>query len=100
MDIEVKGLVQVQDKETVLVLPGLNSSIDANALSTLRVSFGAIPVAVTESASPTPSPSSPDVPRSTPSPQPESEGAAPAEKSRGIKIMKPLTLKKKLAPKA
>jgi hypothetical protein len=45
MDLEVKGLVQVQeDKSTLLVLPGAGSSIDANALSTLRVSFGAIPV--------------------------------------------------------
>lgn len=45
MDLEVKGLVQVQeDKSTRLVLPGAGSSIDANALSTLRVSFGAIPV--------------------------------------------------------
>jgi beta-lactam-binding protein with PASTA domain len=45
MDIEVKGLVQVlDDKNTMLVLPGINSGIDPNALSTLRVSFGAIPV--------------------------------------------------------
>jgi beta-lactam-binding protein with PASTA domain len=46
MDLEVKGLVQVlDDKNTMLVLPGINSGIDPNALSTLRVSFGAIPVA-------------------------------------------------------
>lgn len=45
MDIEVKGLVQVNgDKSTTFVLPGAGSAIDANSLSTLRVSFGAIPV--------------------------------------------------------
>jgi hypothetical protein len=43
MDIEVKGLVQVQDKQTVMVLPTVGSSVDPNSLSTLRVSFGAIP---------------------------------------------------------
>ena len=99
MDIEVKGLVQVQDKETVLVLPGLNSSIDANALSTLRVSFGAIPVAVSESASPTPS--SPDVPRSAAPPQQAPESEAWSMKSeRPFNAMKPMKFKKKPAPKA
>jgi hypothetical protein len=44
MDIEVKGLVQVQNKQTVMVLPTVGSSVDPNSLSTLRVSFGAIPV--------------------------------------------------------
>jgi len=44
MDIEVKGLVQVQDKQTVMVLPTVGSSVDPGSLSTLRVSFGAVPV--------------------------------------------------------
>jgi len=44
MDIEVKGLVNVQaDGSTVMVLPTLSSQIDANQLSTLRVSFAAVP---------------------------------------------------------
>lgn len=43
MDIEVKGLVNVQDGNTVLVLPTLNTQVDPNQLSTLRVSFAAIP---------------------------------------------------------
>ena len=46
MDIEIRGLVQVNDdKTTTFVLPNAGSPIDANSLSTLRVSFGAIPVA-------------------------------------------------------
>jgi hypothetical protein len=44
MDIEVKGLVQVQNNQTTMVLPTVGSSVDPNSLSTLRVSFGAIPV--------------------------------------------------------
>jgi len=43
MDIEVKGLVNVQDGNTVLVLPTPGSQLDPNQLSTLRVSFAAIP---------------------------------------------------------
>jgi hypothetical protein len=44
MDIEVKGLVQVENDQTIMVLPTVGSSVDPNSLSTLRVSFGAIPV--------------------------------------------------------
>jgi ABC-type transporter Mla subunit MlaD len=45
LDIEVKGLVNVdsQSGQTVMVLPTLGTPIDANQLSTLRVSFAAIP---------------------------------------------------------
>jgi hypothetical protein len=44
MDIEVKGLVNVaQDGSTVMVLPTLGTPIDPGNLSTLRVSFAAIP---------------------------------------------------------
>ncbi len=44
MDIEVKGLVNVQqDGSTVMVLPTLASQIDASQLSTLRVSYAAVP---------------------------------------------------------
>ncbi len=69
MDIEVKGLVQVSpDKATQLVLPAVGSAIDANALSTLRISFGAIPVAST------PAPPSPAA--APPSPAPATPAAA------------------------
>ena len=55
MDIEVKGLVQVlQDKSTVMVLPAEGSVVDANTLSTLRVSFGAIPVVLAARQEPDP----------------------------------------------
>jgi hypothetical protein len=44
MDIEVKGLVNVdQDGSTVMVLPTLGTPIDPGHLSTLRVSFAGIP---------------------------------------------------------
>jgi hypothetical protein len=56
MDIELKGLVQVRaDNTTVMVLPAEKSGIDPNSLSTLRVTFGAIPVAVATPATPVPS---------------------------------------------
>jgi hypothetical protein len=44
MDIEVKGLVEVEENKTALVLPSATGQIDPNSLSTLRVSFGAVPV--------------------------------------------------------
>lgn len=60
MDIELKGLVQVQaDNTTVMVLPAEKSAIDPSSLSTLRVTFGAIPVAVAATA---PAPSTPVTP--------------------------------------
>jgi cell division protein FtsB len=44
MDIEVKGLVNVQqDGSTVMVLPTLSSQIDASQLSTLRIAYAAVP---------------------------------------------------------
>ena len=44
MDIEVKGLVNVQeDGSTVMVLPTVATQIDASQLSTLRVSYAAVP---------------------------------------------------------
>lgn len=70
MDIELKGLVQVQaDNTTVMVLPAEKSPIDPNSLSTLRVTFGAIPVAVA-AAPPAPVPSAPATPPAGPSVRP------------------------------
>lgn len=44
MDIEVKGLVNIQeDGSTVMVLPTIATQIDASQLSTLRVSYAAVP---------------------------------------------------------
>jgi methyl-accepting chemotaxis protein len=43
MDVEIKGLVEATEKETTLVLPSTGAPIDPNALSTLRVSFSAVP---------------------------------------------------------
>lgn len=79
LDIEIKGLVQVNaDNTTVMVLPAEKSAIDPNSLSTLRVTFGAIPVAAatplaskpvtaTTPAAPTPAVSVPTPKTTTPS---------------------------------
>ena len=68
MDLEVKGLVQVQaDKSTLLVMPTPGSSIDPNSLSTLRVSFAAVPVAAAAADLGTKGPSIIGGPESVPS---------------------------------
>jgi ABC-type transporter Mla subunit MlaD len=65
LDIEVKGLVQIQPgKGTTLVLPTAGAAIDPQSLSTLRISFGAIPVAA--AATPTPPTPSPPTPAHRP----------------------------------
>jgi hypothetical protein len=47
LDLEVKAFVQVdRDGETALAFPKPDAEVDSSALSTLRVSFGAIPSAV------------------------------------------------------
>ena len=47
LDLEVKAFVQVNgDGETALAFPKPDAEVDASALSTLRVSFGAIPSAL------------------------------------------------------
>jgi len=68
MDLEVKGLVQVQEGVTSLLLPSVGTPVDAGALSTLRVSFGAIPVVAPmkspSTSGPAPSTASPRQPSS------------------------------------
>jgi hypothetical protein len=47
LDLEVKAFVQVNEEgETELAFPKPDAEVDTSALSTLRVSFGAIPSAV------------------------------------------------------
>ena len=47
LDLEVKAFVQVdREGETSLAFPQHDAEVDASALSTLRVSFGAIPSAL------------------------------------------------------
>ena len=89
LDIEVKGLVQVgQDNTTTLALPNVGSQIDPNSLSTLRVSFGAIPVAAPEPAQTVPTPGPRAAPTAPQAPTAEVEkpkrpkGAAKAEKAK------------------
>ena len=43
MDLEIKGLVEVGEKETSLVLPTAQAPVDPALLSTLRLSFSAAP---------------------------------------------------------
>lgn len=53
LDIEVKTILQVPDeKSTVLLFPSIGSQVRPESLSTLRVSFGAIPVAGTQAVNP------------------------------------------------
>lgn len=46
LDLEVKAFVQVEEGETALAFPKPDAEVDPAALSTLRVSFGAIPSAL------------------------------------------------------
>jgi hypothetical protein len=46
LDLEVKAFVQVEEGETALAFPKPDAEVDASTLSTLRVSFGAIPSAL------------------------------------------------------
>jgi hypothetical protein len=47
LDLEVRGFVHVDDEgKTALAFPRPDAEVDASALSTLRLSFGAIPSAV------------------------------------------------------
>jgi TolA-binding protein len=61
MDVEMKSLVEVSSAGvTGLVFPAAGAAVDPNTLSTLRMSFGAIPV-----ATPTPTPASAAAPAVT-----------------------------------
>ena len=57
MDLEVKGLVEVDEQTTTIVLPGAGAAVDPTALSTFRVSFAAVPAVPAEvAAEPPPEP--------------------------------------------
>jgi chromosome segregation ATPase len=43
MDLEIKGLVEAGEKTTALVLPSAQAAVDPALLSTLRLSFSAVP---------------------------------------------------------
>jgi hypothetical protein len=44
MEVELRGLILVQDKQTRFVMPTLRQPVDADQLSTIRMAFGMIPV--------------------------------------------------------
>lgn len=50
LDLELKGLVEVDEQRTTLVLPSAGAAVDPTALSTFRVSFAAVPALPTEVA--------------------------------------------------
>ena len=54
LDVEIKGLIVVQENETRIVTPTLSQSIDPAQLSTIRMSFNTIPVLRTQSKQPPP----------------------------------------------
>jgi hypothetical protein len=59
LDLEIKGLVEVDEQKTTLVLPTAGAAVDPTALSTLRISFGTVPVVPAEAP-----PQPPPAPRS------------------------------------
>jgi predicted RNase H-like nuclease (RuvC/YqgF family) len=48
LDLEIKGLVEVEEQQTTLVLPTAGAAVEPTALSTLRVSFATVPVVPAE----------------------------------------------------
>ena len=62
--LEVKGLVEVDEQGTTLVLPSTGAAVDPTALSTFRVSFAAVPALPAE-VTPEPPPE-PKKPRARP----------------------------------
>jgi hypothetical protein len=56
LDVEIKGLVEVEEKKTTLVLPTSGAALEPSALSTLRVSFATVPVVPAEEPPPPPEP--------------------------------------------
>lgn len=56
LDIEMKGLIVVQDNEARIVSPTLTRPVDPGQLSTIRMSFGTVPVLRPQEAQPPPTP--------------------------------------------
>jgi hypothetical protein len=103
LDIEVKGLVNIdaQSGNTLFVLPTVNSPIDPNQLSTMRVSFAAIPGATPAAAPPPPSrtgPSPTTPPTQPPSPAPPSKPVAPPQAKAVQRPAQPAPAPKASAP--
>ena len=44
MDVELKGLVVVEDQQPKVVPPSPGSTVDPNTLSTIRMSFASVPI--------------------------------------------------------
>jgi len=52
-DIEIKGLIVVEDNEARVVTPAPGSNVDPGQLSTIRMSFGSIPGLTVRDGTPT-----------------------------------------------
>lgn len=61
LDLEVKGLVEVDEQKTTFVLPSAGTAVDPTSLSTMRVSFSTFPVVTAPTTAPAPAPRSPVV---------------------------------------
>ena len=59
LDLEVKGLVEVDEQKTTFVLPSAGTAVDPTVLSTMRVSFSTFPLVTAPAPAPAPSPPSP-----------------------------------------
>jgi len=44
MDVELKGLIVVENQEAKVVPPAPDQTVDANTLSTIRMSFASVPI--------------------------------------------------------
>jgi hypothetical protein len=44
MDVELKGLISVQDQQPTIMPPAPDQPVDANLLSTIRMSFASVPL--------------------------------------------------------
>ena len=44
MDVELKGLIVVEDQQPKVVPPSADKPVDPNTLSTIRMSFGSVPI--------------------------------------------------------
>jgi hypothetical protein len=52
MDVELKGLIVVEEDEARVITPTVSQAIDPATLSTIRMSFGSIPVLATAERQP------------------------------------------------
>jgi hypothetical protein len=86
LDIELKGLIVVKNNEAQIVPPAPGSTVDPGTLSTIRLSYGTIPILKPTQAAPapTPAPRPPSKPSDTTGGPAGSVGQPPAPKPPAV----------------